>query len=148
MTEPGFRGWKFLPPEGDDGAAGLAIGPRGEIAMVEDEASVRQAILLLLSTSPGERVMRPTYGCELHELVFAGNHQTTAGLAIHYVRRAVEKWEPRVEIERLDAGPWGGDPSDQSATQPGMLQITLEYRVRSTGRSGRIVHGLKLESGA
>ena len=68
------------------------------------EASVRQAILLLLSTRPGERVMRPTYGCDLHRLVFSPNDDTTAGLAIHYVRQALERWEPRIEVIRLDAG--------------------------------------------
>ena len=66
--------------------------------MVEDDASIRQSLLLLLSTSPGERVMRPDYGCSLRRLVFAPNDDTTAGLAIHYVRQAVERWEPRVEI--------------------------------------------------
>ena len=42
--------------------------------------------------------MRPDYGCELHRLVFSPNDDTTAGLAIHYVRRALERWEPRVEV--------------------------------------------------
>jgi len=80
--------------------------------------------------------MRPHYGCELKRLVFAPNDETTAGLAIHYVRRAVERWEPRVEILSVDAG---GDPD-----AAGRLLIALEYRVRATSRTGRIVQPLDL----
>ena len=54
---------------------------RGRLAMVEGNAAVRQAIQMLLSTAPGERVMRPGYGCDLQRLVFAPNDDTTAGLA-------------------------------------------------------------------
>jgi len=83
------RAWRFLHPDFDPGASGLQLSPRGALALVEDEEAVRQALLLLLTTTPGERVMRPDYGCELARLVFAPNDDTTAGLAIHYVRRAV-----------------------------------------------------------
>src|SRR5215468_12298027 len=99
--------------------AGLNLSPTGGIEMVEDRDSVRQAILLLLSTRPGERVMRPNYGCDLHRLVFSPNDNTTAGLAIHYVRQAIERWEPRVEVVRLDA------ERDPEQTNPGYLGITL-----------------------
>src|ERR1017187_1926252 len=64
---------------------------------------MRQALLLLLSTRPGERVMRPDYGCPLKGLGFEPNDDTTAGMAIGYIRRAIERWEPRVRIVRLDA---------------------------------------------
>ncbi len=123
-TAPRWRAWRFLLPHLDapPEECGLAIGPRG-VEMAEGEAAVRQALLLLLSTAPGERVMRPAYGCDLTHLVFALNDATTAGLAIHYVRRALERWEPRIEILHLDADP---NPSD-----PGRLDIKLEYRVKS-----------------
>ncbi len=92
--------------------------------MVDDHASVRQAILLLLSTIPGERVMRPDYGCELHRLVFSPNDNTTSGLAIHYVRQALDRWEPRAQVVRIDAEP---DPD-----APDRLDISLSYRLRRT----------------
>lgn len=98
--------------------------------MVEDGASVRQSILLLLSTRPGERVMRPDYGTDLHRLVFSPNDNTTAGLAIHYVRRTLTRWEPRIDILRIDAGPSPDDPS--------RLNIVVDYRTRSTQRVDRI----------
>ncbi len=92
--------------------------------MVEGDASVRQAVFLLLSTSPGERVMRPDYGCDLRQLVFSPNDETTAGLAVHYVRRALQMWEPRVEILRLDAV--------RNPDRPEQLDMMLDYRIRST----------------
>jgi hypothetical protein len=99
--------------------------------MVDSEASIRQALLLLLSTSPGERVMRPTYGCDLGRLVFSPNDDTTAGLAILYVRRAIELWEPRVQLLELDA--------QRSEDAPSRLDIALSYRVRATLARGQLL---------
>ncbi len=121
-----YRAWRFVHPDLDAPleSAGLQLSPRGGLAMVEEDASVRQAILLLLSTTPGERVMRPDYGCQLRQLVFSPNDDTTAGLVIHYVRQALERWEPRIQILRLDAG--------RNDSNPGILDIFLEYRVKAT----------------
>ncbi|HUP20556.1 MAG TPA: GPW/gp25 family protein [Gemmatimonadota bacterium] len=115
---------------------GLRLTPSGSLAMVEGDDSVRQALLLLLSTAPGERVMRPRYGCDLRRLAFSPIDDTAAGLAVHYVRQAVERWEPRVEIVRLDATP--------HASEPGRLDVFLEYRVRATRRLAEIRFGLDL----
>ncbi|MSP13078.1 MAG: hypothetical protein EXR62_08985 [Chloroflexi bacterium] len=132
------RGWRFLYPGVDAGEefAGLSISARGRIEMVERDGAVRQAILLLLSTSPGERVMHPEYGCPLHRLVFAPNDDTTAGLAIYYVRRALERWEPRIELLKVDAR---RDPE-----APERLDILLEYRVRATQQADSLVVGFDL----
>jgi phage baseplate assembly protein W len=128
-----YRGWRFRlgDAEPGEGSAGLQISPTGGIAMVEDDEAVRQSLLLLIGTRPGERVMRPQYGCELHRVLFSPNDDTTSGLAIHYVRRAVERWEPRVEVLRVDAAP----RPDEAA----WLDVTLEYRVLATRRAGRLV---------
>ena len=146
---PVRSGWRFVHPDFDDAAglpSGLALTPRRGIAMVTGDAAVRQAVLLLLSTRPGERVMRPDYGCDLTPIVFAPNDDTTAGLAMHFVRRAIERWEPRVEIVRLDAG---ADPveADGGRGEPGRLRIDLEYRVRATGHQERLVLPLTLADG-
>jgi phage baseplate assembly protein W len=106
------------------GGGGLVAGATGGLAMVEGDESVRQAIIMLLTTVPGERLMRPEYGSHLHRLAFAPNDQTTAGLAIHYVRAALTRWEPRVEIVDLDAA---ADPY-----QPERLVVSLRYRVRAS----------------
>lgn len=120
----GARGLRFVHPDLDTPSAGMGMvtTPAGRLAWVHDAQAVRQALLLLLSTRPGERVLRPAYGCDLHQLVFEPNDETTAGIAIDHVRQAILRWEPRVEIVDLDAGP---DPEDA-----GRLQIVLAYRVR------------------
>lgn len=124
---------------GTDAASGFTVSPAGSLAMTQGNALIRQAILLLLTTSPGERVMRPDYGCPLRRLVFAPNDATTAGLAIHYVRQAITRWEKRVEIVRLDAG--------QDAADAGMLMVSLDYRVRETGDQQALVLGVSLDAG-
>jgi phage baseplate assembly protein W len=128
MREKPDRSWRFLHPgtEAADEFAGLCIAPSGGVEMVDGGAAVRQSIRLLLSTMPGERVMRPEYGCELHRLIFSPNDDTTKGLAIHYVRRAIERWETRAQIVRLDAV---HDP-----LAPTRLVVLLEYRLRAAGR--------------
>jgi phage baseplate assembly protein W len=137
MNGTRYRAWRFIHPDlsPPDEFAGLRISARGGVDMVEGDDSVRQAILLLLSTMPGERVMRPDYGCDLHRLVFSPNDDTTAGLAIHYVRRALERWEPRIEILRLDA--------TRNQERPEQLEISLVYRVRATQRIDQL--GISLD---
>jgi uncharacterized protein len=133
-----YRAWRFLLPDLDapEMEAGLRISERGSIEMVDGRESVRQSILLLISTMPGERVMRPRYGCHLNRLVFSPNDATTAGLAIHYVRQAIERWEPRVEIVHLNAGP---DPELAE-----VLDIVLDYRVRATRQADQVTFAVNL----
>jgi phage baseplate assembly protein W len=104
--------------------------------MVELDESIRQSLLLLITTVPGERVMRPEYGCYLYRLIFSPNDYTTAGLAIHYVKQAIDRWEPRIEVVRLDAG--------QNPDDAGRLDILLEYRVRATQEMDRLTVSLNL----
>jgi phage baseplate assembly protein W len=142
MKDTRYRAWRFIHPDldtigGDEQPfVGLGLSPRGNIAMAEGESAVRQSLLLLLSTSPGERVMRPKYGCHIHRLVFSPNDDTTAGLAIHYVKRALNRWEPRVDILNVDAN---RDPE-----APERLNLLLEYRVRATQRTETLTFGLDL----
>ncbi len=138
MSLPRERAFRFLHPDLDQsaGTSGLRVGATGGLEMVDEHASVRQAVLLLLSTIPGERVMRPGYGCELHRLLFSPNDDTTAGLAIHYVRQALERWEPRVEVLAVDA--------NRSEESPGRLDVSVEYRVRATRRREQLVLPISL----
>ncbi|HEX7038822.1 MAG TPA: GPW/gp25 family protein [Trueperaceae bacterium] len=140
MTAPPSNAWRFRHPDLEPGeGAGLGLTPAGGVAMIGGDASVRQAVILLLSTTPGERVMRPTYGCSLHHLAFAPNDPTTAGLAIHAVRQALERWEPRIVIERLDAGP--------HPERPERLEVELVYRVVATRGRDELRFALDLETG-
>ena len=137
-----MTGWAFtLPTEhAPDATAGLRLAADGRIATVEGGADLRQSILMLLATAPGERVMRPDYGCDLRRLTFSPNDDTTAGLAILYVRSALARWEPRVEVMRLDATRHPDDPI--------RLDVVLEYRDRTTGRADRLIAPVSLTGGA
>ncbi len=138
MKTKRYQAWKFIHPDLDanEEFAGLSISPTGGIETVAENDSVRQAILLLLSTIPGERVMRPDYGCDLFRLIFSPNDNTTAGLAIHYVNQAIKRWEPRVEIESLDAVPNDVDRA--------RLDIVLVYRLRATLRVETLLFAVNL----
>ncbi|HYH96787.1 GPW/gp25 family protein [Hyalangium sp.] len=141
MNAPRYRAWRFVHPDLDMGEeqAGLRIAATGSVDMVEEHAAIRQAVLLLLTTLPGERVMRPEYGCDLHRLAFSPNDDTTAGLAIYYVRRALERWEPRIQLLQVDAG--------RSREEAWRLDISVEYRVRSTQRGDRFIYPFVLAGG-
>jgi len=107
-----------------DVAAGLTLTPSQRLATVSGGEAVRQSIMLLLTTSPGERVMRPDYGCPLHRLLFAPNDATTAGLAEYYVREALAMWEPRIEVISATVTP---DSLEQER-----LLIDIRYEIKST----------------
>ena len=138
---PRYRSWRFLYPGLDvpEDAAGLRFAPSGGIDMVQSNDSIRQAILLLFSTRPGERVMRPEYGCDIHRLLFSPNDDTTAGLAIYYIQRALDRWEPRIDVLQLDAG---RDPQ-----QSERLNVTLQYRVRVTRHTELLSFSINLAEG-
>lgn len=118
--------------------AGLRLSPSGGLAIVEGSAAIRQSIMILLSTRPGERVMRPEYGCPLHRLAFEGNDAATRGLAFHYIRTALTRWEPRIDIVALAAEPG-------AEFESGRLAVRLEYRVRATSEIAAIRFELDLQ---
>lgn len=84
--------------------------------------------------------MRPDYGCPLHRLAFEPADAATAGLAIHYIRTALMRWEPRIEIISLRSEP----DADVHANQ-GRLNIFLEYRVRATSAISEIRFDMDLQ---
>jgi phage baseplate assembly protein W len=108
------RGWAF-PPH---------IGPQGGIALTHERNEIEQAIHIILSTSPGERVMRPTFGCRLHDLVFAPNNSHTAARARRHVEEALGMWEPRIRVTRVDVHP--------DLEEASRLIIEIEYEVEAT----------------
>ncbi len=140
MTAIRYRAAAFTIPGFDDAVmAGLRLDGRGRLATVADAASIRQALLLLLSTRPGERVNRPAYGCHLWRLAFEAADNTTAGLAIHYVTEAVETWEKRVKVLDVTAGVPEDDPS--------LLEVRMTYRIQSTLATDRIAVAVPIQGG-
>jgi phage baseplate assembly protein W len=115
------RGWAF--------PVGLDL--RGRVALTSGYEAIERSIRLILQTVRGERVMRPQFGSDLHLLVFAENNATTAGLADFYVRRALARWEPRIEVEDVTAS-W--PDADRGA-----MTIDITYRVKATNDRRNLV---------
>ncbi len=111
----------------------------GKITWSEYEDSIRESIMIILGTARGERVMRPDFGCGLSELVFSGNDTSTASRAIFYVEEALKKWEPRVELIKVDA-----NADDEERNK---LVISIEYNVISTNTRYNLVYPFYLERG-
>ena len=107
------RGWKF-PFQFDRATGGVEYG--------EFEQNIKDCITIILGTKPGERQMLPNFGCRIHELMYSANTQATAVMAAGYVKEALVRWEPRIDVTKVDA--W---PDDQ-----GKLQVQVHYKIKST----------------
>lgn len=100
--------------------------------MADGAVEIEQAMRIILNTSPGQRVMRPEFGCRLQELVFAPNNSQTAGRAERFVREALGRWEPRIDLERVTVQP---DDRDHAR-----LLISVFYRIKATHSSRSLVY--------
>ena len=107
------RGWKF-PFQFDRATGGVAYS--------EYEQNIKESITVILGTKPGERQMLPEFGCRMHELMFSANTQATANSVAAYVKEALVRWEPRIEVTQVQAWP---DPQ-------GAMQVQVHYKIRST----------------
>jgi uncharacterized protein len=115
------RGWAFP----------MRVGPTGGIGMVEREQEIVEAIRLVLGTAPGERPMRPEFGCGIHDYVFAGADGATAARIAQEVRIALRRWEPRIEVNDVVIA------FDSVAV--GTLYIDVHYTIRATNDARNLV---------
>jgi len=111
----------------------------GDIAMSQFEDDIREAILIILGTAKGERVMRPDFGCGIHDLVFAPINTATITLVENSVREALTVYEPRIELIKVEA------LSDRA--EEGKLLVNIDYRVRSTNSRFNLVYPFYLKEG-
>jgi phage baseplate assembly protein W len=110
----------------------LRVDHRGGLALAGGEEDVEQAIRLILSTAPGERSMRPGFGCAVHDLVFEAIDAAMVGRVDAAVRAALKRWEPRIEVTEIDF--------DLTHTREGRLDIVVGYRVRLTNNKRNLVY--------
>ncbi|MBF6471352.1 MULTISPECIES: GPW/gp25 family protein [Nocardia] len=106
-------GWAFFPMRTDH---------TGAIALVTADQEIKESIRLILGTSPGERPMRPEFGCAIHEFAFAPADAATAGQIVYEVRAALERWEPRIDLDIVQVR---FDEADN-----GTLYIDVRYSIR------------------
>ena len=110
----------------------MDVNRQGGISISQHEESIREAIFIILGTAPGERLMRPYFGCEIHDLVFAPNNPNTASLAAHYVEEALQKWEPRIDKVKAHARPDPGEPNK--------LLVDIEYTIAANSIRRNLVY--------
>ncbi len=115
-------GWSF-PVETDQ---------RGDIKLSSAETDIRESIRIILATAKGERLMRPEFGCDIHKYVFSAATPATLNLIESSVREALVRWEPRIDIESIEARTDDRDPSK--------VLIEIEYRVRTTNSLSNMVY--------
>ena len=110
----------------------LQVDRRGGIALAKDETDVDQAIHLILSTAPGERPMRPEFGCGVHDFVFDTIDAGTVARMETAIRAALDRWEPRIEVADVTF--------DLNHTDSGALLIDITYRLRATNHMRNLVY--------
>jgi uncharacterized protein len=115
------RGWAF--PVHTDAT--------GSVALVSGDQEILESIRLILGTAPGERPMRPEFGCAIHDLVFAPADSATAGQIAYAVRVALERWEPRITLTDVMVG--------FEAVEQGTLLIDIRYTLRDSNDPRNLV---------
>src|SRR5262249_36604701 len=117
------RGW----------AMPVQVDPRtGQPAEAEYEEDIRQSIRIIIETAPGERVMRPDFGCGIHELVFAPMDSQSLQRAQSVIDEALRRYEARVEVIDVKV-------SEDHELTDGRLKIEVDYRIRNTNQLGNLV---------
>ncbi len=109
----------------------VSVDAHGRIALARQERDIEEAMRIILLTPKGQRVMRPEFGCQIHELIFAPNDATTAGLAAYYVEDALGMWEPRIHVQEVIALP--------DSENAGRLLINIRYEIKATHDSRSLV---------
>ena len=115
-------GWRF--PPGVDG--------RGRIALSSERQEIEESIEIIISTPKGHRVMRPEFGCRIHELLFAPLNTSTFTTAVHYVEEALAWWEPRIDVQSVVV--------DRDPANPSCMLIYITYRERATHDERALVY--------
>lgn len=123
------RGWKFP----------ITIDERGGIALSEYDKKIRESIVIILSTAKGERVMRPDFGCDIHDFAFSVINTSRLTLIKSAVKEALLLWEPRIEV--LDVETFTEKIND------GILSIGINYKIRTTNTVFNMVYPFYLKSG-
>jgi phage baseplate assembly protein W len=109
----------------------LRVDMTGRIALVRRERELEEAMRLILMTYPGERAMRPEFGCRLRDFVFRGANDTTAAELSVEVRQSLLRWEPRADINAVNVTP---DPDDAT-----VMFIDIQYTPKGTNDARNLV---------
>jgi len=122
------KGWRFP----------VSVNLTGGLSSSAFEENVRQSIFIILGTAPGERVMRPDFGCRIHDLMFAPNNDVTSVRAAYYCEEAIYKYEPRIAEVEVQALP--------NPVEPNRLDINIAYVIAGSNDKRNLVYPFYLRS--
>jgi phage baseplate assembly protein W len=122
------KGWRFP----------VSVNLTGGVSSSAYEENVRQSIFIILGTAPGERVMRPDFGCRIHDLMFAPNNDVTSVRAAYYCEEAIYKYEPRIEEVEVQARP--------NPVEPNRLDLLITYVIAGTNNKRNLVYPFYLRT--
>jgi phage baseplate assembly protein W len=114
----------------------MRLSTKGGLAESSNLQKIHESLHIVLGTQYGERVMRPTFGCNLKSLVFSPNNASTAALARHYVQDGLKQWEPRIDVQ---------DVTVTNNNTQGLLLIEIRYRIKATLQADSLVYPFYLE---
>ena len=114
------------------------LGTDGRLAWNVGNPGVREVMLNILLTRPGERLMRPDFGAGIRNYIHHPNNETTRALIADAAQRALQRWEPRVDVTEVRVVP---DPERLS-----QVQLSVRYRLRQDGRADRLELTLELDA--
>lgn len=110
----------------------LRVNALGSMELVSAERDIQQSITIILGTRPGERVMRPEFGCQVNDFIFEPRDAILVGKVRSSVMKALALWEPRIEV--LDVRPALDQESD------GSILVTIDYQIKATHDQRSIVY--------
>jgi phage baseplate assembly protein W len=110
----------------------LQVDHTGSIRLTDGPADLDRSMAVVLATAPGERVMRPQFGCRIWDLLFEPVTANLLGLMAQAVRDALAQWEPRVTVEQVDPVPDADDGA--------LIVINVTYRVKATNDRRNLVY--------
>lgn len=110
----------------------MQINALGETEMSSDDENIRQSMTMILGTAPGERIMRPTFGCAIHDILFEPNTAVTAAKIEYEIKKSLLEFEPRVSDIEVTARP---DDVEQNR-----MNVTIAYTIRKTNVKSNLVY--------
>ncbi len=122
-------GWKFP----------IQLDNNGKFAFSQYEEDIKEAILIILKTEPGERVMEPEFGCGIYEYIFSTINISNLMLMEESVKKALLIYEPRIEVSQVKASP--------DYQENGLVLISIDYTVSSTNERQNLVYPFYLKEG-
>jgi uncharacterized protein len=109
----------------------MTVDHTGSIRLTNTVEDIDRSMHIVLMTAPGERLMRPRFGCDIWDLLFEPVTPNLLGLIAEAVFQALGQWEPRVEVDQVTPLP----DADDSA----LIRVHISYRVRATNDRRNLV---------